>query len=113
MEANLPSKSLLPVRPALYQAGVLAWTAVAMVAFAAISKVSFAENLAGMFALVIGTGAALLMLDIAYYDANVVAVMKPLERRSGFADPSSLSDGGGIFAMLGLLALDGARVLLR
>jgi len=113
MDANLPSKSLLSGRPGLYQAGVLAWTAIAMVAFAAIWKVSFAESLAGMFALVVGMCAALLMLDISYYDANVVTVMNPLERMSGFADLSPLSGGGGVFAMLGLLVLDGARVLLR
>jgi hypothetical protein len=40
--------------------------------------------------------------------------MNPLERMSGFADLSPLpGGGGGLFAMLGLLVLDGARVLLR
>ena len=113
MAATLPAKSLLSGRPGLYQAGVLAWTVVAMVAFSTVWKVSFAESVAGMFALVIGICAALLVLDISCYDANVVTVMNPLERMSGFADLSPLPGGGGLFAMLGLLALDGARVLLR
>jgi hypothetical protein len=114
MAATLPAKPLFSGRPGLYQAALLAWTAVAMVAFSAVWKVSVAESVAGMLALVIGIGAALLVLDISYYDANVVTVMNPLERMSGFADLSPLSGGGGgLFAMLGLLVLDGARVLLR
>jgi hypothetical protein len=84
-----------------------------MVVFSIVWKVSIAESIAAMFALVLGICAALLVLDISYYDANVVTVMNPLERMSGFADLSPLSGGGGFFAMLGLLALDGARVLLR
>ena len=112
MAATLPSKSLFSSWPGLYQAGVLALTAVAMVAFAIIWRVSLAESLAAMFALVGGACAALLMLDISYYDANVVTVMNPLERMSGFADLSQLA-GGGPFAMLGMLALDAGRVLLR
>jgi hypothetical protein len=41
--------------------------------------------------------------------------LNPLERMSGFADLSPLSGagGGGLVGMLGLLVLDGARVLLR
>jgi hypothetical protein len=113
MAATLPARSLFSGRPGLYQAGVLAWTAVAMVVFSIVWKVSIAESIAAMFALVLGICAALLVLDISYYDANVVTVMNPLERMSGFADLSPLSGGGGFFAMLGLLALDGARVLLR
>jgi hypothetical protein len=113
MAATLPAKSLFSGRPGLYQAGVLAWTVAAMVVFSAVWKVSIAESIAGMFALILGICAALLMLDISYYDANVVTVLNPLERMSGFADLSPLSGGGGPFAMLGLLALDGARVLLR
>ncbi len=116
MAAALPAKSLFSGRPGLYQAGLLAWTAIAMMTFSAASKVSVAESLAAMFALVVGICAALLVLDISYFDANVVTVMNPLERMLGFADLSPLSGGGGgggFFAMLGLLALDGARVLLR
>ncbi|WP_244541788.1 hypothetical protein [Afipia sp. GAS231] len=114
MAATLPAKPLFSGTPGLYQAALLAWTVVAMVAFSTVWKVSFAESVAGMFALVIGLCAALLVLDISYYDANVVTVMNPLERMLGFADLSPLSGGGGgPFAMLGLLALDGGRVLLR
>ncbi len=112
MAATLPSKSLFSGWPGLYQAGVLAWTAVAMATFAVIWRVSLAESLAAMFALVAGACAALLMLNISYDDANVVTVMNPLERMSGFTDLSQLS-GGGPFAMLGMLALDAGRVLLR
>ena len=117
MAATLPAKSLLSGWPGLCQAAVLAWTAIAMVVFSAVWKVSVAESLAAMFALVTGLCAALLMLDISAHDANVVTVMNPLERMSGFADLSPLSGvgggSGGLFAMLGLLVLDGARVLLR
>lgn len=114
MAATLPAKSLFSGRPGFYQAGVLAWTAIGMVAFSSVWKVSVAESVAAMFALILGICAALLVLDISYHDANVVTVMNPLERMSGFADLSPLSGGGGgFFAMLGLLALDGARVLLR
>jgi hypothetical protein len=113
MAETLPARSLFSGRPGLYQAGILAWTAVAMVVFSIVWKVSIAESIAAMFALILGICAALLVLDISYYDANVVTVMNPLERMSGFADLSPLSGGGGFFAMLGLLALDSARVLLR
>ena len=112
MAANLPAKSLFG-RPGVYQAGLLAWTVVGLLAFAALWKVSVAESLAAMFALAIGLCAALLMLDICYFDANVVTVMNPLERMTGFADLSPISGGGGPFAMLGLLVLDAGRVLLR
>lgn len=114
MAATLPAKPLFFGGPGLYQAGVLAWTAVAMVAFSSIWKVSIAENITAMFALVLGICAALLVLDISYNDANVVTVMNPLERMSGFAELSPPSGGGGaVFTMLGLLVLDGARVLMR
>ena len=111
MAATLP-RPLFAGRPGLYQAVLLAWTVVAMVAFSMIWNVSIAECLAGMFAFLIGLCAALLMLGIAYHDANVTIVLNPLERMIGFADLSSLA-GGGPFAMLGVLALDFARVLLR
>jgi hypothetical protein len=114
MAMTLPARPLFSGGPGLYQAVVLAWTAMAMVAFSTVWGVSIAESIAAMFALVLGICAALLVLDISYYDANVVTVMNPLERMSGFADLSPLSGGGGgVFAMLGLLVLDGARVLLR
>jgi hypothetical protein len=113
MAVTLP-KPLFAGRLGLYQAALLAWAAAAMVAFSMIWKVSIAECLAAMLALVVGLCAALLMLDISHYDANLATVMNPLERMSGFADLSPLSGGGGgLFAMLGLLALNGARVLLR
>jgi len=114
MAATLPAKPPLFGRPGLYQAAILAWTAAAMVVFSILWKVSAAESISAMFGLIVGLCAALLVLDISYFDANVVTVMNPLERMLGFADLSPLpGSGGGPFAMLGLLARDGANVLLR
>lgn len=114
MAGTLPARPPLLSRPGVYQAAILVWTGAAMAAFSIVWKVSVAESLAAMFALVTGLCAALLVLDISYFDANVVTVLNPLERMLGFADLSPLpGSGGGPFAMLGLLAGDAARVLLR
>ena len=95
MAATLPAKSLLSGWPGLCQAAVLAWTAIAMVVFSAVWKVSVCREPSGDVRALIGLCAAMLMLDISAHDANVVTVMNPLERMSGFADLSPLSGVGG------------------
>ncbi len=113
MAVTLPLKTLHSSRPGLYQAAILVWTVLGMAAFSRIWNVSLAESVAGVFAIAIGIGAALLALNISYDNSNVVTVLNPLERMLGFADLSPLSGGGGPFAFVGLVALDAARVLLR
>jgi hypothetical protein len=113
MAATTPSLKPLFGAPGVYQIGLLLWTGFAMVAFSMFWKVSFAESLAGMLAVLAGACLALLALNISYYSDNVVATLNPIERMLSFADMSEVSSGGGIFSVAGLFAADVARVLLR
>jgi hypothetical protein len=113
MAATTPSLKPLFGTPGVYQIGLLLWTGFAMAAFATLWKVSFAESLAGMLAVLAGACLALLALNVSYYSDNVVATLNPIERMLSFADMSGVSSGGGIFSVAGLFAADVGRVLLR
>src|SRR5262249_43623954 len=87
----------------------------AMVVYAAIWRISIAETLASVAALVAGAALALFVLDVAYDARDVIAVVNPLEKMLTFADTSTsnAASGGNPFAVL-LLLLDGlASVLAR
>ncbi|WJR75260.1 hypothetical protein [Bradyrhizobium sp. NP1] len=99
---------LLLGRFGVYQIALLALVAACMVAYAAIWRIAAAETLAAIAGAAAAGAAALLVLDIDYNTANVIAVFNPLEKMLTFADTSTASaaNGSSIAAIL-LLLLDG------
>jgi hypothetical protein len=99
----------------VYQAALLVLIGGGMIAYAAIWRISAAETLAAMSAVIAGAAAALLLLDADYNTANVIAVINPLEKMLVFADAntSGAANGSSLAAVV-LLLLDGlASVLAR
>ena len=97
----------------IYQAGLLLVIAACMIAWAAIWRVTAAETIAAMFAVVAGASIALLALKFEFNAANVIAVLNPLEKMLSFTDPGTadLANGlstGGILVPL----LEGAASVL-
>jgi hypothetical protein len=106
---------LLLGRFGIYQVALLALTAVCMIAFAVIWRVSVAETLTSISAVALGAAAALLLLNVDYNTGNVIAVVNPLEKMLTFADASTsgAASGSSLLALIRLL-LDGlASVLAR
>ncbi|MBV9458984.1 MAG: hypothetical protein JO141_15890, partial [Bradyrhizobium sp.] len=106
---------LLLGRYGIYQVALLVFIALGMIAFAAIWRVSVAETLTSMSAVLLGAAAALLLLNVDYNTGNVIAVVNPLEKMLTFADAgtSSAANGSSLLAVI-LLLLDGlASVLAR
>jgi len=77
---------LLLGRFGIYQAALLALIGGCMIAFAAVWRVSAAETLASISAVVAGASVALLALNLEYSASNVIAVFNPLEKMLAFAD---------------------------
>ncbi|MBI3700682.1 MAG: hypothetical protein HY242_09610 [Afipia sp.] len=98
----------------IYQAALLAWIAAGMIAFAAWWRVSAAETIASMFAMIAGASIGLLALNIDYNIGNVVAVINPVEKMLVFADTPATSavDHGALLASLKLL-FDGVVSVLK
>jgi hypothetical protein len=107
--------SLLFGRFGVYQAALMILIGGCMVAFAAIWRVSPAETLASMFAIVAGASLVLLALDFEYNANNVIAVINPLEKMLTFADASTADAANGAGAWgIPLLLFDGvASVFAR
>jgi hypothetical protein len=106
---------LLLNRFGIYQTALAVLIGGCMIAYAALWRVSAAETLASMFALIAGSLLALLLLDLDYNAANVIAVVNPLEKMLTFADAntSGVANGSSLVAVV-LLLLDGlASVLAR
>ena len=80
---NLKAADLRPLlmgTPGLYQAGLVAWIALWMIAFARVWRVSAAETLAAMAMVVAGAAPGRLLLELQYNIITVVTVLNPLER---------------------------------
>ena len=106
---------LLLNRFGIYQTALAVLIGGCMIAYAAIWRISAAETLASMFALIAAAFLALLLLDLDYNAANVIAVVNPLEKMLTFADAdtSGAANGSNLLAVF-LLLLDGlASVLAR
>ena len=97
----------------LYQAALIALIAGCMIAYAAIWRVSAAETIASLAAVIGGASLALLLLDLDYNSSNVIAVANPLEKMLTFADArtSDAASGSSPAAAL-LLLLDGLGSVL-
>jgi hypothetical protein len=106
---------LLLGRFGIYQVALLVLTGGCMIAYAVIWRVSAAETLASMSAIVTGASVALLALNLEYDTSNVIAVFNPLEKMLTFADGSTAAatNGSSPSGILWLL-LDGiASVFAR
>jgi hypothetical protein len=99
---------LLLGRFGIYQATLMVLILSCMIAFAAIWRVSPSETIASIAALIAGGAAALLVLDVDFNAANVIAVFNPLEKMLTFADASTsnVANGSSPIAVL-LLLLEG------
>jgi hypothetical protein len=99
----------------VYQAALLLLTGACMIAYAAIWRVSAAETLASMLAIVAGASIALLALDLEYNTSNVIAVINPLEKMLTFADTntSDIANGSNLSGIVVLLFDGVASVLAR
>jgi hypothetical protein len=108
-------RPLLLNRFGVYQIALLVLIGGCMIAYAAIWRVSAAETLAAIAAIIAGASIALLLLDADYNTGNVTAVINPLEKMLVFADAStSGAASGSSLAAVVLLLLDGlASVLAR
>jgi hypothetical protein len=97
----------------VYQVALLGLTAACMIAFAFLWRISAAETLASISAMVIGGSIALLALNLAYNTNNVIAVFNPLEKMLSFADAdtAAAASGSSPSGMLRLL-LDGIGSVL-
>jgi hypothetical protein len=106
---------LLFGRFGIYQAMLIVLIGGCMIAYAMIWRVSAAEMLASMLAIVAGALMALLALNIEYNASNLIAVFNPLEKMLTFADANTAAaaNGSGLSGILWLV-LDGvASVLAR
>ena len=99
----------------VYQAGVLVWIGVGMLAFAKIWRISLTETLTTIFAAIAGASLGVMALLIEFNASDVVVVMNPLEEMITFADPSAASavDSGNLFSIFSLFVSGMAGVLRR
>jgi hypothetical protein len=106
---------LLLDRFGIYQAMLMALILGCMIAFAAIWRVSVMETIASMLALIAGGAAALLLLNVDFNAADVIAVFNPLEKMLTFADASTtnVANGSSPLAVLLLLIEGLASVFAR
>ena len=70
----------------IYQAALLLLIAAGMLGYAAIWRVSAAETITSIAAVVTGASVALLVLNLDYNSNNVIAVFNPLEKMLRFVD---------------------------
>jgi hypothetical protein len=108
-------RPLLMGRFGVYQVGLTALTGACMIAYAAIWRISIAETLASMFAIVAAASVTFLLLDLHYDPRNVIAVANPLEKMLTFADAATndAASAPGPSAIIRLLLADLGSVLAR
>jgi hypothetical protein len=106
---------LLLGRFGVYQALLMVLILGCMIVFAALWRVSVAETIASMSALIAGGAAALLLLNVEFNAADVIAVFNPLEKMLVFADASTsnVANGTSPAALLWLLIQGLASVFAR
>ena len=108
-------RPLLIGRYGVYQAVLALLIGGCMIAYAAIWRVSAAETLASMFAMIAAASIALLLLDVQYDARNVIAVVNPVEKMLVFADAQHQQRGqrAGLSGILLLLLQGIGSVLAR
>jgi hypothetical protein len=113
-------RPLVPGRLGVYQAGVMVWIGLGMVAFALIWRVSAAETSAAIALAVAGAALGLLALDLQFNADTVVVVLNPLEKMltiAGLLAPAGrdlpAAAGPGLASAPGLLLAGVLGVLRR
>ena len=107
-------KPLLMGTFGVYQIALLAWIGIGMVVYASIWRVSVAETLAAMCAVIAGASLGLLALYLQYNPANAVAVVNPIEKMLVFTGTDPRSDAGAQFLQnLGVLFVYVKNLLAR
>lgn len=108
-------RPLLFGRFGVYQAGLLVWIGMCMLAFSVIWRVAVVETVTAMFAVISGAALGLTALYVAYDAGNVVIVLNPIEEMMTFADAKALNavDGGGLISAINLLLSGVLSVLQR
>ncbi|MFO1111407.1 MAG: hypothetical protein U1E61_19720 [Bradyrhizobium sp.] len=108
-------RPLLMGRYGVYQAALIALIGTCMIAYAAIWRISVAETLTSMFAIVASASITLLLLDLNYDTRNVIAVANPLEKMLTFADAATndAASASGPSAMFRLLIEGLGSVIAR
>jgi hypothetical protein len=94
-------RPILMGRYGVYQVALALMIAGCMIAYAAIWRVSAAETLTSMLAMIAAAALTLLLLDVQYDARNVIAVVNPVEKMLVFADAS----GSGATGLSGILAV--------
>jgi hypothetical protein len=105
-------RPILMGRYGVYQIALALVIAGCMIAYAVIWRVSTAETLASMLAMIAAASIALLLLDVEYDTRNVIAVVNPVEKMMVFADASG-SDATGLSGILVVLLQGIGSVLAR
>ncbi|WP_315797871.1 hypothetical protein [Bradyrhizobium sp. SZCCHNRI3043] len=101
---NATAASLKPMllgRFGVYQLALLGLIAACMVVFAWLWRVSAAETVAALLAMVAGAAIGLLALDLSYDVNDVVVVLNPLEKMITFVDAPDAA--GSLSGAIGLL----------
>ena len=108
-------RPLLIGRYGVYQLALIVLIGTCMVSYAAVWRVSVAETLASMFAVIAAASLTLLLLYLHYDNRNVIAVANPLEKMLTFADAvtSNVASGPGLTGVLRLLLEGIGSVLAR
>jgi len=75
----------------IYQIALLLLIGACMLAYAVMWRISAAETLTSMAAVVAGSSLALLALNLDYNSGNVIAVLNPLEKMLTFADAGAVT----------------------
>jgi len=96
---------LLFNRYGIYQGALLVLLAGCMIAYAAIWRISIAETLASILAVIAGAAFTLLLLDLDYNAANAIAVVNPLEKMLTFADPNTANAADSASPVAAILLL--------
>jgi hypothetical protein len=104
---------LVAGRFGIYQTALLLLIGGCVVAYAALWRVTAAETLASMSAMAAGAFIALLILNVDYNPADVIAVFNPVEKMITFADTTTTNAANGSnLAAIALLLLDGLGSVL-
>jgi hypothetical protein len=104
---------LLLGRYGVYQVALGVFILLAMTAYGWLWRISTAETLASICAVIAGSGLTLLLLHIAYATDNVIAVVNPLEKMLTFADANTASAASGSSPLaVALLLIQGVGSVL-
>lgn len=101
-------------RYGIYQSALLIFTLLCMIAFAGLWKISLAETLTSIFAVIAGIALGLLALDIAYNVNDVTTVINPVERMLMYAAlPGTEGGTPGSGALVKIILMNMGGILAR